>query len=360
MSLTKRLYRIDEVRAAFLYSLKQQLYNESIFWLRELEDSRFGGEARRLLLISWSMNIGIRRISWFITWANTSFTRDGRLNLCWQLLHCSERDSSIWLLLWAGIASIDTGYNAVVDRWKSVCHLEEEEFWMQCRHESILKHAMESLQQDMRSYNIIARAIAIMLECRLPKTTWNLISFPESANLQSILDNWDKLDGRTGRVYEIPYDCLYGMTHRGSGGNTMEEIYTLSALPNSPYWKQIIQTYKDENDEWITPEIHEAFYTKHFIDDIPDEWSLKDQKKSHGEGVNCSQGAPLYKWWRNWMSKEHLYIWGKQYDYITKEWFLGQRADTDGTILDRIYIAYKNRLAIPPIPKKKKIWKFGI
>ena len=357
MSLTKRLYRIDEVRAAFLYSLKQRKYKESIFWLRELEDSKFGGEARRLLLIAWSIIVGIRRVSWFISWATNSFTREGRLNLCWQLLHCSERDSSIWLLLWSGIVPISNGYNAIVDRWISVCHLDEEEFWKQCNHESVLKLGMKSLQQDMRSYNIFGRAIAIILECKLPKTSWNPIVVSESDVLQSTLDIWESLDGRDSRVYEIPYDCLYGMTRRGSGGNTMDELYTLSTLPSSPYWKQILQEYKDDNDEWISPEIHEEFYETYFVDDIPDEWSLKDQKKSHGEGVNCSQGAPLYKWWRNWMPKDHIYIWGKQYDYITKEWILEQRVDIEGTILDRIYIFYKNREPMTPIPKKTKVWK---
>lgn len=357
MSLTKRLYRIDEVRAAFLYSLKQRQYKESVFWLRELEDSRFGGEARRLLLVSWSLHVGIQRIAWFIAWGMDAFTREGRLRLCWQLLQCSERDSSIWLLLWSGIANVDGGYNAVVDRWNSVCHLEDEEFWKQCNHESALKFGIEGLQKDMRTYAIFARATAIILERKLPKTSWKLLASSEPADLQSILANWDGLDGRASRVYEIPYDCLYGMTYRGSGGNTMEELYTLSTLPTSPHWSPILQTYKDENGEWITPEIHEAFYEKHFIEDIPDEWSLKDQKKSHGEGVNCSQGAPLYKWWRNWMSAEHLYIWGKQYDYITREWIMGQRADTDSSILDRLYMAYKNRLAMPPILKKEKVWK---
>ena len=52
---------------------------------------------------------------------------------------------------------------------------------------------------------------------------------------------------------------------------------TLQALKGCPFWDTALESIVDD-------ETKEAFYEKYFPDDIPDEWSLEDQKKSHGFG----------------------------------------------------------------------------
>ena len=55
----------------------------------------------------------------------------------------------------------------------------------------------------------------------------------------------------------------------------------------------------------------EAFYGTYFPDDIPDEWSLVDQKKSHGPGVlRSGQMLDLAALGRLWMSGESRFAWG--------------------------------------------------
>jgi len=331
MSLTKRLYRLDEVRAAFLYCLKQRRFNETIFWLRELEDSCYGGEARRLLFVSWFMCIGLARISWLVEWSFSSFTREGRLKLCWQVMRCSERDSSLWWLLWCGSGSVNisNGFSKLLDKWRSRQYkLDDARF--------------NGLEHDMRGYSLFADAVQCALDCViLPKSCWAELSTNEPVDLQKMLEEWSEFD----RLYEIPYMCLYGMTWRGCGGDTTEELNQCSLT--SPYWKaRALFTTDSEKED---------FYDTYFPNDIPDEWSLKEKLKSHGSGVDCSNGAPLSRWWRSWISPDHLWIWGKPVR-LCWEWVLAQQANVEASVIDRLIMIYKD-IPIRPYCSQKKVFQ---
>lgn len=323
MSLTKRFYRLDEVRAAFLYCLKQRRFKESFFWLQELEESCYGGEARRLLFVSWFMCIGLARVSWLVEWSAISTTREGRYKLCWQLMRCSERDSSLWWLLWCGCLDIPSGYSKLIDTWKSRTYDEPHV-------------GFNGLEHDMRSYNIFADATCCALNCVIPKSSWADVSQNEPDEIEEWSD--------TERPFEIPYLCLYGMTWRGCGGDTTDEINECSLT--SPYWKA--------RAVFTTDHEKEDFYDTYFPNDIPDEWSLKEKLKSHGPGVDCSNGAPFSRWWKNWIPQEHLWIWGKPVR-ICWDWVLTQRADVEASVLDRLILEYKNPV-IKHFVKRKKVF----
>ena len=74
---------------------------------------------------------------------------------------------------------------------------------------------------------------------------------------------------------------------------------------------------------------YESFMDWYFPDDIPDEWSLEDQKKSHGNGVNQSNDKPiLRRYFNRWVDmKDSCKIWDKElivvkcYDKIKVESF---------------------------------------
>lgn len=90
---------------------------------------------------------------------------------------------------------------------------------------------------------------------------------------------------REGRVFAIPIACLYGTTERGrldKDYETIDEIRDIwpSIKNGTPFWKRITAEYQIENDD-----AKEAFYDTWFPNDIPDEWSLSDQEKSHGECI---------------------------------------------------------------------------
>jgi hypothetical protein len=344
MNLTKRLYRLDEVRAAFLFCLKNRRFNEGIFWLKELEDSFYGGEARRLLLVSWSMNIGLSRLVWLYEWSKNSRDREGRLRLCWQLLRCSERDSSLWWLLWSGVVPMKYGTSSLVDRWNNICSLED--FW-----DKIDPHpCLEALKTDMKAYDIFARAVACSLSCKVVAASMAPLSIEEPIDLRKTISEWDTLSIRKGRLYTIPYGCLYGMTMRGSGENTTDEINNFK-MSESPYWRRIVEFYTKDG-AWISDDAKEIFFDKYFPEDIPDEWSLAEKHLSHGPGV--SNGGNFARWWSVWVCEKHDLIWG---DSICKinEWIKEQSADYCIDKLCRLYTEREAR----SIPKPHKVWIFA-
>jgi hypothetical protein len=89
---------------------------------------------------------------------------------------------------------------------------------------------------------------------------------------------------RYRRIFEIPYECLYFFTKRGSLriNETTESdlIYRLEEkIVDSKFWSSLpIGPYSDDI-------LREEFYAHYFPTDIPDEWSSQDRQKSHGTGV---------------------------------------------------------------------------
>jgi len=333
--LTKRLYRFDEVRAAFLYCLKQGRMNEALFWLEELEDSRYGNEVRRLLFVSWMMRIGIRRLAWLEAWSVDSETREGRWRLCKQLLWCKERDSSIWWLLWSVVVggTLPEAPGHLFSIWLSSCKKEEEAFWQPLVDSSTdirIDRILEALQCNMNAYSIFAKATAVIVvygASRVPTSTWLSLTIPS-------LDTYTAIVGsslRSQRLYSIPYDCLYGLTWRGAGGTTTEELCTFGfdTCKASAYWRQCITDSMDV----------EAFWDTHFpwvTCDHPDEWSAADREKSHGSGL---PEGPLLRWWINWIGHERLFVWGIVHTNVLT-WVKQQRTSSQ-SILDTLLGLYK-------------------
>jgi hypothetical protein len=359
MVFTQRLYRVDEVRAALLYSLKTQRILEALFWLQELEESSFGGEARRLLCTAWFMFVGLSRLSWITAWATESGTREGRQKLCWQLARCADRDSSLWWLLCAVPATAagnKKGLSKLYDAWNRVWGGVDEEFWqplMDWVVDPTLESVFESLQDDMRSYSLIGRCAAVAIRtcvAQLPKTTWEPLSMREPE--QTTFQRYGNI--RKDRLYAIPYDCLFGMTWRGTGVNTLEYLRNLKEedFQKSPWWRAKAVGIDSDDTK------REEFYDRYFpsiAGDIPDEWSLADQVKSHGPG-STGATAGLERWWRLWVLPDKLFVWGGPTDTVMK-WVKIQPGATGQSVLDRVFQAYQECKVSPselPVIYKKE------
>lgn len=363
MSLTKRLYRIDEVRAALLYCIKQRRVYEACFWLTELEESKFALEARRLLLVAWYMVIGLSRVAGLLSWAEHGDTREGRLKVCWQLARCSERDTSLWWLAWCGVQPSCVGSSRMLDQWQRTCHQEEEPFWTELvdKADDRLEHVMEALQTDLGRYSVLGRCCATSLifhQGRLPESSWLELSQEEPIDLIALQLEWSMADTlRQGRAHAIPPGCLYGMTWRGSGGDTLEELrgLSLTQLRASPYWKQIVLPLSSATD-WNSDDAKESFYDTYFPYvncNIPDEWSKADQQKSHSERQYFGSNG-LYKWWRTWIQDlPHLYLWGTPLERYL-EWVKEDMNQGGELVLDRLLRLYGEREATPGLPYAKK------
>lgn len=109
-----------------------------------------------------------------------------------------------------------------------------------------------------------------------------------------IMEDWHSICGtRAARLVPIRLSALYGVTERGRTENiysNIEDLYRLVDLPAScTWWKQLCKekdiTSGDEKLIFPNDTTKELFFDTWFPDDIPDEWSLEDQTKSHGLGV---------------------------------------------------------------------------
>jgi hypothetical protein len=81
----------------------------------------------------------------------------------------------------------------------------------------------------------------------------------------------------------IKREAIYGLSERGQmskSESTVGEIrgHIVKTLINqgTPYWSQALAMYDEQEPE--------EFYIKYFPNDIPDEWSLEKQLRTHGVG----------------------------------------------------------------------------
>jgi hypothetical protein len=324
MRLTKHLYRFEEVRSALLYTIRCRRHLEAIFWLEELECSCYSGEARRLLFVAWFLFIGLSRFSWLANWSELGGTREGRQLLCIQLCSCSERDGSLW-----GIVASDAlpaTAQPICTEWRKI----DSQILVKPHKDPRIGPIVSALQIDLKGYARFAHATAFGIHTwwkQIPQTSWT--PFSTTNHLVQEVTSWSNLSMRKRRVYSIPYDSLFGMTWRGIGGDTTDELRNLTKelFQTSPYWKS--------KAVWESDEELEEFYTTHFPDDIPDEWSLADQQKSHGAPGFGTVDSPLGRWWRNWIPEEALFL-PPGVAANCRAWASTQTIGNHGSVLDRI------------------------
>jgi hypothetical protein len=137
-----------------------------------------------------------------------------------------------------------------------------------------------------------------------------------------LIKNFNQIkEKRKARVLSIPMDCLYGKTKRGTmtfQENNLHELYDPDYIvENSTAFEGIEELYGSMDDFKIqdtSVRNYEDFMEWYFPDDIPDEWSLPDQQKSHGIGVNQSVDKPnVRRYFNRWVSlKSNCKIWDKE------------------------------------------------
>jgi hypothetical protein len=125
---------------------------------------------------------------------------------------------------------------------------------------------------------------------------------PMSQEVLDSIGKWCKLFGRRGRrLFGVPVECLYGITERGCISQKMSTIDELRS----------IHEILTEDRKFSSDDEMEEFYATTFPDDIPDEWSLEDQEKSHGPGVlRTGERLGMAKLGRIWFQAESRFAWG--------------------------------------------------
>jgi hypothetical protein len=157
-----------------------------------------------------------------------------------------------------------------------------------------LPHPLSPLLADLDPSLQIC--VSVLLACSAPVKSSNGIPL----EIRRHLDRWATLLGRRARrQYGIPQECLYGLTRRGCLSQKESTVGELRGI-------------HDLLTQGIGEEGLEAFYQATFPDDIPDEWSLPDQMRSHGPGVlrGKETAISLSRLGSLWFQAESRFAWG--------------------------------------------------
>jgi len=285
MVFTRRIYELEEVIAAFLLSLRKQKIDDSLFWLEELEFSYEESVINDSILKVWAICKGVIWWNFLQTWADNKDSILGRRALVKEYCKHSraQKDSSIWL---------------------SYCSRE----WQNYKDKITDKYIVSDDLQDSQ--------LKLCINCWLNRLNPSLKSIPLQYDNWNLQEEDDKLlfKMRSSRKLHIPYDCHLGLTVRGLNKNTTTNIHSvhLYTLLSNPLWATLLEPYLTEDNEWTSDQDHEDFYTSYFgEEDIPDEWSLEEQQKSHGKPPSTRITFSFKHWWKSWVPDDHLYIFGR-------------------------------------------------
>jgi hypothetical protein len=371
MPLSRHFYSLDEVQAALFYTTSRNNPSEALFWCQEMILSGCVGEAISTLFQSWLWNTGPMRLQWLIhawkTLASDELSEDDILLNTFQLsiIHQSNRDNSLWNILVLTAQELNEIPDTVTRKTPAIIPSEDEKelffiraifqgkarsaWWISqfieidrvwillnwtaenihTKYTNQYKICLEALQNyeqllgyKSNEYDIIVRCFAVIMMCIWPEKQEEsfspLVSEIDKYNSQTLNELAVSVGRRDRRVYQIPNTCLYGTTLRGRSRwaqSNYTQLYNIEKyLVGCPFWDDVLSEYADVTDngeiQWHNDDKMEEFYEKYFPDDIPDEWSKKDQQKSHGDGVLGPTDKPtIWKYSRNFMSKKPQLAW---------------------------------------------------
>lgn len=348
--LTRHFYRDDEVVAALLWCLHKRRVEEGLFWLQELLDSELYDDVFQILFKGWLWSFGCTQMEWFYAfytlYKKDTADEDEIVNLFYSLIRLpsQERDVSVLGLLVLGVGAdleplpltpkadkVALGYNdtlraafiryTALGKAKSAWVIAVQlyladataawDFLIERGVGSSLKLMSDELEDVDLKLGCLACAVGFL--CIKGKRAAIKIVEVDVATAKKRLE-WKRQEGRRARrEYTIPTSCIAWITERGSvtyKKHTLGELrkINLETLRNRacPFWQEAVADVHDDDDDAV-----ETFWDTHFLDDRPDEWSLEDQKKSHGPGpLALNEVRDLGKHMRKWYGTSgSLILW---------------------------------------------------
>jgi hypothetical protein len=351
--LTRHLYSHDEVAAALLWSIRCKRIVEAAFWVKEMIDTELFDELYNTLFNAWIWYFGIAHLTalthlYELFHKEQETTEEEIIRFVTGLCGLN-RDASVFALLTMGATdgirqpdhfhevSKLAGFfdNEVCSEleiaafsalWQKKIRLawwfmrslwlqDADRMWVlldklaEMKLGSDIKEVFRLLKSD-RVSQWASRALAFCC-FGLDKKTFKKslepfvkATIPDYLNVH--LESWRKLEGqRARRIYAIPHASLYWLTQRGKMNHkktNLQGVYCgkWQSLRGSPFWERVLA----EEEPWADDTKKEHFWETYFPDDIPDEWSLEDQQKSHGEGALIGDETPSYlKYSSKWFNQ---------------------------------------------------------
>jgi len=367
MPLSKHLYSLDEVQAAFSTSHRRPI--EHLFWCQELLQSGCASESISILFESWLWQFGPFRLQWLIhawnTLASDEVDEQAILLSTQQLSSLSQKqqDNSLSMILLLRLQHLHT----IPDRitFKIISNLpfkdEKESYfinamfqkkalsawwissylsysriwellqWYQTQLSSFQKEysiCLQALQEydkllGYRSveYDIIIQCMAILIFCLSPlqqEDSFRPLVTSIHPSTINILEQWKSYKLlQEQRVYPIPISSLYGITVRGNSKwaqHNTNQLHNLEKyLIGCPYWEDVISRYgiiQEDTIQWNSEDAMEQFYDDSFPEGIPDEWNKDEKIKSHGNGVlGPDEIVTCSKFYSKYLSNLSRFVW---------------------------------------------------
>jgi len=340
-ALTLHIYQYEEVICAFKWAIITHNCKEAVFWGLELYDSNMMDDIFEILIGLWVEQMGFGKHC---------------LATLYEILHCQELgdlDRHTWLKYvyeWSSIRTADssafqilvrgalisktwTPYLKHATRYETLdmalidCLKRGKllECWSIARGVSfaavwkVLEETCKSLNRlqvfdTIKALNIkdCLRRCACMILATISHATLlasleplNLENIP--SEIQSMVDNLDcELSLRRRRAFKIRPECMVDCARTVLPTNKSNlkdiELDLEENLMRSPCWQVVLEEYMEPDYTWKSDFYKEMFYNSYFphcVDDIPDEWSLKDKEQSHGRGLGKTTQLATYQYINN-------------------------------------------------------------
>ena len=326
-TLTRHLYRFDEVMAACMFTLSMGRVREALFWTTELMCSGYAADAIYCMMYVWAFTIGPLRLEWARRAWEVFHHEEIQDTVILQYAQClavaiasrpdlgkgvteettftNTKDSTALLLCLAGREKEDTTKQPTVFReFLSLKELDWKALETRAGADARMRQLLSAFQRMnacigeeyadrlKRMLFAVGYLGCFQLKGEQKVASWRPIVL---RNLDDDVTGWLKETvglRKQDRVYQIPYMCLYGMTQRGNLSQketNLEEIYNVEPILRTGGWwgERILEEYGG----LIEDTDRERFYETEFPEDIPDEWPLADQLKSHGGGAAVAAGV---------------------------------------------------------------------
>jgi hypothetical protein len=351
-SLSRHLFRTDEVVAALRYSIVNRRIEEGMFWTLELIDSEESWLLFETLFETWLLSVGAKRfalLAGFIKTAQKIVSSPGccvddLLLLAFSLLKlprtCSDGSTAAIPILMAeelksnrlNIQLEGLGINSQSGIQEAIRRgdVGAAARWLlrgsgsSSRSSSLPVSAeRRQVQQALRTiphlggrytaqpiWQLLATILELQALC-LDAASWEesmTAGLPEhlSPAIQATIREWTALIGRRQRrIFAIPKWCLKWETARGALLYTESTAAELRepwyAMCGNPYWDRKAAEFGCASPADIEDPGWDGFVNFAFPDDIPDEWSAAARELSHGEGTAAPGRPPTAaNWFRSW------------------------------------------------------------
>jgi len=333
--LTRHFYSVEDASAALQYAIHNKKPYEAVYWAKELSEYR--DQLQKTLFMSWFYSIGIDDISFIQSIKNPTLesvfqmsssesrnstlfymflngalhkeysTKKSLIKLSSSLIQ-SNKDIDLWIR--------NTLFNRYLESWQSSLKVWDDDSFIPIIHQFILTkfdnptsilNTFESIY-ELESVDIVYRRCAIIgILCMNDSQMNTSLCAPVPSDLGLYLEYWKSVYGqRRGRIYPLPNECFYGKTKRGRmkrDETNIQELYDpISLVKNQTIYKKILGTFETFKAFQNDSAQYDMFFNYYFCDDIPDEWSLEDQQKSHGNGILEKDETPsLEKYLSSWI-----------------------------------------------------------